>query len=183
MVRRTVALALHTLEYARRPREAGFSEQQAEGQARALAAAMTDSLATKEDLRELSHDLGALETRVDARFARVDARFAQIEARLDAFEKHFDVRLLELEKRFELRLAEHGAHLDVRLADLERRITFRLGGLMVASRRALGSRQAALRRCRFTGPVRRRVSPESPRHRGSSRPATTSLVLQQRLDL
>ena len=48
-----MAIALDTLAYARRLREAGFSEEQAQGQAEALAAAMTDTLATKDDLREL----------------------------------------------------------------------------------------------------------------------------------
>ncbi|MBM4267416.1 MAG: hypothetical protein FJ144_12530 [Deltaproteobacteria bacterium] len=61
---------------------------------------MTDSLATKHDVE-------------------------RIDARIDGLEKHLDVRLFELEKRFELRL-------DGRLADLERRLTLRLGGVMVA---------------------------------------------------
>ena len=72
-----------TLEYARRLRQAGFSEQQAEGQARALAAVMTDTLATKQDLRELEH-------RIDARFAQQDAVF--------------DARLADLERRLTLRM-------------------------------------------------------------------------------
>jgi len=72
-----------TLEYARRLRQAGFSEQQAEGQARALAAVMTDTLATKQDLRELEH-------RIDARFAQQDAVF--------------DARLPDLERRLTLRM-------------------------------------------------------------------------------
>lgn len=148
--RGVVAIALDTLEYARRLREAGFSEQQAEGQARALAAAMTDALATKQDLRELESRLEARFVGVDARFAGVDARFAQVDARFDALEKHFDGRLDgiekrfdgrldEIEKRFELRLSERSAHLDTRINDLERRITFRLGGLMVASVGALSA--------------------------------------------
>ena len=45
-----MAIALDTLAYAKRLRQAGFSEQQAEAQAQALAAAMTDTLATKRDL-------------------------------------------------------------------------------------------------------------------------------------
>ena len=85
-----MALALDTLEYAKRLREAGFSELQAEGQAHALAAAMTDSIATKQDLSEL-------ETRIDARFAQVDARFSQVDAR-------FEGRLADLERRITLRL-------------------------------------------------------------------------------
>ena len=109
-----MAIALDTLAYARRLREAGFSEQQAEGQAQALAAAMTDTLATKQDLREL-------EVRIDARFAQVESRFAQIDTHFEYLEKHMDTRF-----------AEHSARFDGRLADLERRITLRLGGIMVA---------------------------------------------------
>ena len=120
-----MAIALDTLVYARRLREAGFSEQQADGQAAALAAAMTDSLATKADLREL-------EMRIDARFAQIDARFAQIDTRFEYLEKHLDTRLAEQEKRLEIRFAEQTARFDGRLADLERRITLRLGGITVA---------------------------------------------------
>ena len=61
-----MAIAIDTLAYARRLRDAGFSEAQAEGQAQALAAAMTDTLATKQDLHEM-------DARIDARFAKVDA--------------------------------------------------------------------------------------------------------------
>ena len=115
-----MAITIDTLAYARRLREAGFSEQQAEGQAQALAAAMTDTLATKQDLREL-------EARVDARFTHVDARFDKIEARFDYSEKHIDTRFAEIEKRFELRL-------ESRLADLERRVTVRmLAGIAAVS--------------------------------------------------
>jgi len=102
-----VAIALDTLAYAKALREAGFSEQQADGQAQALAAAMTDSLATKQDLRELE--------------ARMDLRFAQVDARFEYAERHLDTRL-----------AEQAARFDGHLADLERRITVRLGGMMVA---------------------------------------------------
>jgi len=102
-----VAIALDTLAYAKRLREAGFSELQAEGQAQALAAAMSDSLATKQDLKEL-------EIRIDARFASVDLRFSSLERQVD------------------LRLSELTARFDGRLADLERRMTLRLGGVMVA---------------------------------------------------
>jgi predicted nuclease with TOPRIM domain len=109
-----MAIAIDTLAYARRLREAGFTEQQAEGQAEALAAAMTDTLATKVDLQALAtkDDLREMEARLEA---RLETRF---DARLDA-------RLSELERRIDLRM-------DARLADLERRMTMRLGGIMVA---------------------------------------------------
>jgi hypothetical protein len=52
-----VAVAFDTLVYARRLRQAGFSEQQAEVQAEALAAVVGETLATKQDLRELEYRL------------------------------------------------------------------------------------------------------------------------------
>ena len=107
----SMAIALDTLAYAKRLREAGFSEQQAEGQAQALAAAMTDSLATKQDLHELD--------------VHIRARFEQVAARFEYLERHFDTRLVELERRFEARVGGQ-------LADLECRMTIRLGGIMVA---------------------------------------------------
>jgi myo-inositol-1-phosphate synthase len=113
-----MAVAIDTLAYARRLREAGFTEQQADGQASALAAAMTDTLSTKQDLREL-------EGRLDVRFGQIDARFVQVDARFEYLERHLDTRLSELEKREELRL-------DARLAELQHGMTLRLGGMMVA---------------------------------------------------
>ena len=93
-------------------REAGFTERQAQGQARALAALMTDSLATKADLRE--QDL-----RMAAGFEAAKADLKDLETRMQAGFEAVAVRMGELEKRMELRLRE-------RLADLERRMTVRL---------------------------------------------------------
>lgn len=126
-----MAIALDTLAYALRLREAGFTEQQAEGQAQALAAAMTDTLATKQDLNDFAmatkQNLREFEVRIDARFAQVDARFAQIDVRFDYLEKHLDTRLVELERRIDFRFNE-------KLADLERRMTLRLlTGIAVVS--------------------------------------------------
>lgn len=116
---RTVATPIDTLEYARLLREAGFSEELAHGQARALGAVMNESLATKEDLETLRTRVEArfeaIEARVDARFEAVDARFGSLEARMDARFEAMDVRL------------------DARLADMERRLTVRMGSLVVAS--------------------------------------------------
>jgi chromosome segregation ATPase len=133
-----MAIAIDTLVYVRRLRESGVSEKQAEAHAEALAAAMTDSLATKQDLRELEARLDTrfaqVDTRfaqVDARFAQVDARFMRIDARFEYLEKHLDTRLAEQEKRLEIRFAEQTARFNGTLADLERRMTMRLGGIMV----------------------------------------------------
>jgi hypothetical protein len=88
-------------------------------QAEALAASMTDTLATKQDLRELEVRLDARFAAIDARFLAIDARFGTVDSRFDNLEKHVDNRLVELEKRFEHRL-------EAGLANLERRITLRM---------------------------------------------------------
>ena len=138
-----MAMALDTLAYSRRLREAGFSEAQAEGQAEALAAAMTDTLATKQDLADLRHEMREMEARLDARFARVDGRFAQIDGRFavidvrfENLERHVNLRFEEMEKRLDARFEEmerrFDGKLDLRLANLERRMTMRFGGIMVS---------------------------------------------------
>ena len=128
-----MALALDTLAYALKLREAGFTEQQAEGQARALADAMTDTLATKQDLNELAMQMALRFDRMDARFDRMDDRLDRMDDRLDRMDgrlnsidnrfeeqdKRFEIRLGEMEKRLELRIEKH-------IADLDRRITVRM---------------------------------------------------------
>ena len=118
-----MAPAIDTLEYARHLREAGLTEQLAEGHAQALSAAMTDSLATKPDLRDLETRMGARFDAMDAKFeGRMDAMRAEVQGRLAAMDARFDGvhnSIIELEKRLDLRLSE-------RLADLERRMTVRL---------------------------------------------------------
>ncbi len=52
-----MAVAFDTLAYAKKLRNAGCSEQLAEVQAEALAAVVTESVATKHDLRELEYRL------------------------------------------------------------------------------------------------------------------------------
>jgi len=153
-----VAIALDTLAYARRLREAGFSEIQAEGQAQALAAAMTDTLATKQDLSELDtrmnagflaskHDLTGLEARMNAGFAaakhdltgletRMDAGFAAAGHELRELETRTHARFDKVDARFaevSARIGEQSAQFRGELADLERRMTMRLGAVMVAA--------------------------------------------------
>lgn len=53
------AIAFDTLKYAKRLKEAGFTETQAEVLAAAQAELIEDNLATKRDLKELEHRLAA----------------------------------------------------------------------------------------------------------------------------
>lgn len=142
-----MAVHIDTLEYARLLREAGLTGEQADGQARALGAVMTDSLATKQDLEALEVRTGgrfndvdaqfvkidarfeAIDARfeaIDAKFEAVDARFEAVDARLDHLERQMDTRFSEQDRRIEMRLSEFAARFDGRLSDLERRLTWRV---------------------------------------------------------
>lgn len=132
-------IALDTLAYARRLRQAGFSEEQAEAQAEALAAVMVESLATKSDLQELELRLETRFARLDERFSRIDERFIRVDERFEHLERRMETRFAEQTARFETRFTEldgriaaQEARSDAKLADLERRLTMRLGGMMMA---------------------------------------------------
>ena len=77
------AIAFDTLKYARKLKEAGVPEQQAEAQAEGMAEAFlidTEALVTRDYLdARLEASLAALETRVDRQFSDVFRRFARID--------------------------------------------------------------------------------------------------------
>ena len=74
------------LAYVDRLKAASFTEQQARGAADALGEALTETVATKSDLKDLRSELQAEMKsgfmQVDARFTQVDARFAQVAAQI-----------------------------------------------------------------------------------------------------
>ena len=78
-----------TLQYAKKLKEAGVSEKQAEVQAEALAEVFTDRLATKEDInllrRETKEDINLLrrETKEDINLLRKDMETMRMEFRGD----------------------------------------------------------------------------------------------------
>jgi predicted nuclease with TOPRIM domain len=94
-------------------------------QAEALAAAMTETLATKQDLHEL-------ETRVDSRFHDLDGRLRDLETRMDARFRETELRMEAGFASLRHEIKELDSRWEVRFADLERRMTLRLGGLMMA---------------------------------------------------
>jgi chromosome segregation ATPase len=94
-----------TLAYAKKLKEAGFTDRQAEVQAEALLSFFQEGLATKADLHDVETSLRSemrdLETRIDARFNEVDRRFNEIDSRFNEMEGRFK----EIDGRFsEIRL-------------------------------------------------------------------------------
>ena len=125
-----MSIALDTLAYARRLREAGFTAEQAEGQAEALAAAMTDTLATKQDLSELGVRMDA---RMDTGFLAAKRDVQELDIRLQAGFAAVKESMREMELRIDARFGEQSARSRGELADLERRMTMRLGTVTVAA--------------------------------------------------
>ena len=108
-------LAFDSLKFARRLKEAGVPDKQAEAQAEVMAETFgfyVDNLVTRDYL--------------DARFAeqdaRLDARLAEQEARLEA-------RLAEQDRRMEARFAEQDARLEARFAKQDLHIEQRFSGI------------------------------------------------------
>ena len=121
-----MAIALDTLAYARRLREAGFTEQQADGQAEALAGAMSDTLVTKQDLGELG-------SRIDAQFAATKQDLCEVRHEAHGLQIRMEggfATMKEGMREMELRM---DARFEAKLADHERRVTMRLGTVTVAA--------------------------------------------------
>ena len=105
-------MAFDTLTYARRLREVGVPQEQAEAHAEALAAAVTETLATKHDLQELAgamkHDLQGLAAAMKQ-----------------------DLQGLAAATKQDLRELAAGTKQDMR--ELELRLSIRLGGMVGVS--------------------------------------------------
>jgi hypothetical protein len=62
-----------TLAYAKKLKTAGFTEDQAEIQAEALAEIIDEKLATKQDIRDLRRDMKEMEMRMIIRLGAIQA--------------------------------------------------------------------------------------------------------------
>lgn len=114
-------LAFDSLRYARRLREAGVPEPQADVQAELMAEAFgfyADNILTRD------HFEAVLDARLDARFAQQDAKFEKRFSDLDAkFEKRFS----DLDAKFERQFSDLDAKFERRFADLDATLDKRFG--------------------------------------------------------
>ena len=131
-----------TLAFAKKLRDAGYTETQAEALVEAQSSVfreMLDStLATKDDLRQMRDEIvGEIREEMDARFQRVDERFTGIDARF----KEIDARFGEVDRRFQGVETRLGS-LENRVDQLGLQLTVRIGGMIMIS---LGILLAAMR--------------------------------------
>jgi hypothetical protein len=114
-------VAFDTLPFARRLTESGVPQEQAEAHGQALAAAVSEQLVTREDLRKA---LEPLATKEDLRALdmRLTARIDDLDDRLTGKIEDLERRMVDLERR-----------IDVGLHSLETRLTIRFGTIVVAA--------------------------------------------------
>ena len=142
------AIAFDTLEFVKRLRAANFSEAQAEAMVEAIAAVVTEQLATKADLQDLRRDLMAemndLRRHIDAGLeaARQEARSQQenlrrdLEGQIEALRRDLEGQIEALRRDLEGQieaLRRDVAELRRELKESEYRLTIRLGGMLAAA--------------------------------------------------
>jgi hypothetical protein len=133
-----MAVQFDSLKYARRLRDVGVPEPQADTQAELMAEAFgfyVDNLVTIEHLNLALEKQGA---RIDVRFAeqdaRIDARFADQEARIDVLSAEVSRRFVAQDARIDMRFAEQNARIDARFSRQERSLavhTWMLGVIVL----------------------------------------------------
>jgi hypothetical protein len=116
-----MALLIDTLAYARRLRDAGFTEAQAEAQASALAFMLSEEVATKRDLEKLATRESVDELRQEIR--------QEIQELRHEFRRDLDTGLSSLR---------------LEMGRVEQRLTVRLGLMLAFGLGALGTLQAVL---------------------------------------
>ncbi len=109
------AIAFDTLKFAKRLKEAGFTEQQAEALADAEAEFIEQNLATKRDIADIKRDIKELEVTLRTEIKQLDATLRT-----------------EI-KQLEVKIEQIRSDLARDMKDLEYRMTIRLGTLMVVA--------------------------------------------------
>lgn len=93
------AITFDTLLYAKKLKEAGFTERQAEIQAEALVEIVEDKLATKQDIEFIRKDIKELELRTDVKLAELKTDLIKWVVGIAAAQIGITVSLLKLLSR------------------------------------------------------------------------------------
>ncbi|GAB6068446.1 hypothetical protein JCM13664_17660 [Methylothermus subterraneus] len=123
------AVAFDTLKFAKRLKEAGFSEQQAEALAEAEAELFEAHLASKQDILNLERQIEDTRAELKRDLAEVHRRIEEVRAELkrDIAETHRRIEEVRAELKHDI------AELRRDLKDLEYRMVIKLGSLLVVA--------------------------------------------------
>ncbi|MGH8511599.1 MAG: hypothetical protein ACREU8_09530 [Gammaproteobacteria bacterium] len=140
------AIAFDTLKFAKRLKEAGFTEQQAEALADAEAELIEQNLATKRDIAEIKRDIKELEVTLRKEIKQLEvtlhSAIKELDVTLRGEIKELDVTLRGEIKQLDVKIEQIRSDLARDLKDLEYRMTIKLGTMMVV---AVGATAALVR--------------------------------------
>ena len=112
-----------TLKAAKSLQDAGFEAWQAEAMVVMVTHALSEGLATKDDVRELKVDLAVL-----------DSKLAALDSKVEALDSKIDNGLAALDSK----VAALDVKIDSGLNDVTQKLTIRLGGIVVGAITLLG---------------------------------------------
>ena len=144
------AIAFDTLKFAKRLKEAGFTEQQAEALADAEAEFIEQNLATKRDIADIKRDIADVKRDIKELEVTLRNEIKQLDVALRNEIKQLDVTLRGEIKQLDVTLRGEIKQLDVKieqirsdlardLKDLEYRMTIKLGTMMVVAVAAMAT--------------------------------------------
>ena len=136
-----------TLKAAKSLQNAGFAAQQAEAVVGMVTYALSEGLATKDDVRELHSGLAALENKVaaldskiEALDSKIDNSIAALDSKIDnsiaALDSKIDNGLAALNSRFEAvdsRFEALDVKIDTGLNNVTQKLVIYLGGIIVGA--------------------------------------------------
>ena len=121
-----------TLKAAKSLQDAGFETQQAEAVVGMVTYALTEGLATKDDVRELHSGLGALENKVAALDSKIDSGLAALDSKIEVLDGKIgvlDSKIGVLDSKFETL----DAKIDAGLNNVTQKLVMYLGGIIVGA--------------------------------------------------
>ena len=135
-----------TLKAAKSLQDAGFETRQAEAVVGMVTYALSEGLATKEDVRDLKFSLqssiDALDVKIDALEVRIDADMrdlkSSLQSSIDALDVKIDNGLAALDSKIDSSVAALEVKIDNGLNNMIQKLTIVLGGIVVASVTLLG---------------------------------------------
>ena len=132
-----------TLKAAKSLQDAGFETQQAEAVVGMVTYALTEGLATKDDVRELHSGLGALENKVAALDSKIDNSIAALDSKIDNGLAALDSRIGVLDSKIGVLDGKIGvldskfetldAKIDTGLNNVKQKLVMYLGGIIVGA--------------------------------------------------
>ena len=136
-----------TLKAAKFLQDAGFEARQAEAVVGMVTYALSEGLATKEDVRDLKSSVKALDSKIDSSVAalnsKIDNSVAALEVKIDnglaALNVKIDNGLAALDSKIDRSVAALEVRIDNGLKNVIQKLTILLGGIVIGSITLLGA--------------------------------------------